>query len=449
MVGPGPTRGPDEIVAGAPDRARRRPALRAAGRAVAALAAVALVLSAADVGPFDLSVDAPLQGAPREETGPLPLAVTPTGGPSPLTVRNGVDWEPRGDLADDEEFVAAALARVRESRPGATRLYFAGRLPDGSRLVMVGTDVLAGMVTTAVHVLRAAPGRPVRAAPVTEGAALSDSQQYLAWAGPGAEGSVVAVALARPGPVRFGFSPRVTFTDDGSARRSWQLAYAPDGSVVTDLGDTDPLVAVRAHAPGVFGHPMLVRVEPEAAATSVLEVEGTDVPGYHGPDPAQLSRALRSGAGAVVDLDRATAEVIWSGAPWKGRRLALVLLTRSDGRRFQALAGQDGSLGFAAGTRALPLGGDSRLPWLLEPFSPQDPTLLLCPTGPGSLLYEREGQADLRLPVKADGVAALVAPGPTAPSAGGARVTLRDPSGRFLLSTVLPEPGFDDPLALG
>jgi hypothetical protein len=94
------------------------------------------------------------------------------------------------------------------------------------------------------------------------------------------------------------------------------------------------------------------------------------------------------------------------------------------------------------------VGGDSRLPWLLEPFSPQDPTLLLCPTGPGSLLYERDGQADLRIPVKDDGVAALVAPGPTAPSAGGARVTLRDPSGRLLLSTVLPEPGFDDPLAL-
>ena len=447
-MGDRPAGGPDEIVAGSPDRARRRPALKAAGRVLAALAAVALVLSAADIGPFDLAVDAPLRGAPREETGPLPLAMTPTGGPSPLVVRNGVDWEPRGDLADDEKFVAAAMARVRESRPRATRLYFAGRLPDGSRLAMAGTDVIAGMVTTAVHVLRVAPGRPVRSAPVTEGAALSDSQQYLAWAGPGADGSVVAVALARPGPVRFGFSPRVIFTDDGSARRSWQLAYSPDGSVVADLGQTDPLVAVRAQAPGVFGRPMLVRVKPEPPASSVLEVAGTDRPGYHGPDPGQLSRALRSGAGAVVDLDRATAEVIWSGAPWKQRRLAIVLLTRPDGRQFQAVAGQDGRLGFAAGTRALPVGGDPRLPWLLEPFSPQDPTLLLCPTGPGSLLYERKGQADLRIPVKDDGVAALVAPGPTAPSAGGAKVTLLDPSGRLLLRTVLPEPGFDDPLAL-
>ncbi|HTE75009.1 MAG TPA: hypothetical protein VK640_17675 [Actinomycetes bacterium] len=448
LVAGRPAGDPDEIVAGSPERARRRPALKAAGRVVVALAALALVLSAADVGPFDLSVDGPLQGAPREETGPLPLAVTPTGGPSPLTVRNGVAWEPRGDLAADEEFVAAAMARVRDSRPRATRLYFAGRLPDGSRLVMAGTDVMAGMVTTAVHVLRVAPGGPVRSAPVTEGAALSDSQQYLAWAGPGAEGSVVAVALARPGPVRFGFSPRVTFADDGSARRSWRLAYSPDGSVVADLGDTDPLVAVRAQAPGVFGRPMLVRVEPERETSAVLEVAGTEAPRYHGPDPGQLSRALRSGAGAVVDLERATAEVIWSGAPWKQRRLAIVLLTRPDGRRFQAVAGQDGVLGFAAGTRALPVGGDARLPWLLEPFSPQDPTLLLCPTGPGSLLYERDGQADLRIPVKEDGVAALVAPGPTAPSAGGATVTLRDPSGRFLLRTVLPEPGFDDPLAL-
>ena len=420
---------------------------------VGALVVVVLGLSAADIGPFDLSVDAPLEGAARQDTGPLPLAITPTGGPQPLVVRNGVDWEPRGDLAGDARFVAAAMARVHKFRPGATRLYFAGRLPDGSRLVMAGTDVVAGMVTTAVHVLRVAPGRPVRTAGVTEGAALSDSQQFLAWAGPAAagsavEGSVVAVALARPGPVRFGFSPRVIFTDDGSARRSWQLAYAPDGSVVADLGDTDPLVAVRAQAPGVFGRAMLVRVKAAPESVPVLAVAGTDDPGYHGPDPAQLSRALRTGVGAVVDLDRATAEVIWSGAPWKQRRLALVLLTRPDGRRFQALVGQTGALGFAAGARALPVDGDPQLPWLLEPFSPEDPTLLLCPTGPGTLLYQRAGQPDRLIPVKANGVAALVPPGPTAPSAGGATATLRDPSGSLLLRTVLPEPGFDDLLAL-
>jgi hypothetical protein len=413
-----------------------------------ALVVVALGLSAAGIGPLHLSVDGALGGAPSEDSGPLPLAVTPSGGPSQLTVRNGVDWEPRGDLAGDEDFVAAAMDRVHDSRPGASRLYFAGRLPDGSRLVLVGTDVMAGMVTTAVHVLRVAPGRSVRTATVTEGAPLSDSQQFLAWAGPGANGSVVAVALARPGPVRFGFSPRVIFTDDGSARRTWQLAYAPDGSAVADLGDTDPLVAVRAQAPGVFGRPMLVRVKPQPPRSSVLEVAGTDDPDYKGPDPGRLSQALRSGAGAVVDLDEATAEVIWSGAPWKQRHLALVLLTRADGRRFQAVAGQEGSLGFSAGTRALPVDGDPRLPWLLEPFSPEDPTLLLCPTGPGSLLYERAGQPDRLIPVKADGVAALVAPGPSAPSAGGATVTLRDPSGRLLLRTVLPEPGFDDPMAL-
>ena len=150
----------------------------------------------------------------------------------------------------------------------------------------------------------------------------------------------------------------------------------------------------------------------------------------------------------MVDLDEATAEVIWSGPPGSSggsRSSCSPVRTAAASRRWPA---RTATLGFAAGARALPVDGDSRLPWLLEPFSPQDPTLLLCPTGPGSLLYERAGQADLQIPVKADGVAALVAPGPTAPSAGGARVTLRDPSGRLLLRTVLPEPGFDDPLAL-
>jgi hypothetical protein len=51
------------------------------------------------------------------------------------------------------------------------------------------------------------------------------------------------------------------------------------------------------------------------------------------------------------------------------------------------------------------------------------------------------------LPVR-DGVAALVPPGPSPPSASGAQVTLRDQAGRLVLRTTLPEPGFDDPLGL-
>jgi hypothetical protein len=167
---------------------------------------------------------------------------------------------------------------------------------------------------------------------------------------------------------------------------------------------------------------------------------------YLGPAAPQASRALREGVGALVDLDTADLRLLWSGTPWS-RRLALVLVTRDDGQRFQALVGQQGDLGFPAGVRALPHDADVRLPWLLEPFSPSDPTLLLCPTGSGSLEYRRAGRPVRVLPVR-DGVAALVPPGPSPPSASGAEVTLRDPAGRLVLRTTLPEPGFDDPLGL-
>lgn len=433
---PGRSGGPDELLAGSPEvERRRRTVLWVAGLVAAG---VALAVVRPDV---ELLGDRP---DPEASRGPSRAAAPP----APVS-RDGIDWAPRGDLVDDDAFVSMALGRVRESRTEATRLFFAGSLPDGSRLVIAGTDVNRGIVATSVHALRVPRGVPVGRAEVTEGVALTDPQAVLAWAAHAEDGTVYAVAMARPGPARFGVSPRVEFTSDGSPRRAWSLHYAEDGVVVADLGrDADPMVAVRAQGPGVFSVPLLVRVVTGTRGSQVLTVRGTDAATYRGPDPAQLSRALRAGLGSVVHLEAVPRTVIWSGVPWKERRLALVLVTRPDGRRFQALVGQQGSQAFTAGVRALPTGAEPTVPWLLEPFSTQDPTLLLCPTGPGSLLYERDGQADLRIPVKDDGVAALVAPGPTAPSAGGARVTLRDPSGRLLLSTVLPEPGFDDPLAL-
>jgi len=123
-------------------------------------------------------------------------------------------------------------------------------------------------------------------------------------------------------------------------------------------------------------------------------------------------------------------------------------VTRRDGQRYQALVGEDDGRSFAAGTRALSRRADARTPWLLEPFSSVDPTFLLCPTGPGTLVYRRPGRPDRLLPITAEGVAPLVEPGPSPPATAGADVTVLDPSGRPLLSTVLPEPGFDDPLAL-
>lgn len=445
---PGHPDGPDEIVAGSSDDApRRRPVLRAAGRVALGLGALAIATSAVGIGPVDLS----LSGTPG--TGPQPSAPP---GPSydgqasvPPTRLDGIDWPPRGDLADDEQFVRSAMTRIRDFRPKASRMFFAGALADGSRLVLAGSDLNRGMVATAVHALWIRPGTDVDRARVTEGTAMTDPQQVMAWAGPVAGGRVVVVALARPGPVRFDLSEGVTFAADGTGMRRWRPFTAENGLLETSLAYTDPVVAVRARGIGAFTVPFVVRVATGRRPPGIVRVEGAVGPAYLGPDAAQLSAALHAGAGAVVDLDRATARVIWSGIPWKHRRLALVLVTREDGRRFQVLVGQDDERPFAIGTRALALDADPLTPWLLEPFSSVDPTLLLCPTGQGTLVYRRPGRPDRVLPINAAGVAPLVEPGPTAPSTAGARVTVLDPSGRALLSTVLPETGFDDPLALG
>lgn len=440
--------GPDELIAGRPETApRHRPALRVAGRLGVALGAVAVALSAVGIGPVGLSLSGDPAGRPQASTPPGPSYDGRAS--SPPTRLDGIDWPTRGDLAGDERFVRAAMSRVRDFRPGASRLFFAGRLTDGSRLVLAGSDVNRGIVATAVHALWVRPGTSVDRARVTEGVAMTDPQQVMAWAGPVAGGEVVVVALARPGPVHFDLSEGVTFAADGTGMRRWRPYYAEDGLLQTSLGYTDPVVAVRARGIGAFPVPFVVRVASGRRPPAVVQAQGADDPAYRGPDAAQLSAALHAGAGAVVDLDRATAEVIWSGVPWKHRRLALVLVTRADDRRFQVLVGQDDERPFALGTRALAVDADPMTPWLLEPFSSIDPTLLLCPTGEGTLVYRRPGRADRILPINAAGVAPLVEPGPSPPTTAGARVTVLDPSGRALLSTTLPETGFDDPLALG
>ena len=361
----------------------------------------------------------------------------------------GISWEPRGDLVDDNQFTVEAMVRITHERSEAGRLYFAGRLPDGSRLVLAGTDVNRGMVASRVHALLVPPGAEVAAGTVTEAAALTDPQQVLAWANRGRDGRVVVVAMTRPGPVSLEASARVAFAPDGSPERRWTAASAPDGVAVVDLGrKADPIVAVRAVAPGVFSLPLIVRVTGQEASGPLLRVAGVAEPDYRGPEVDNVRRALQGGAGSVADLASADLEVIWSGSPNGTVRLALVLVTRIDGQRFQALVGQQGDYEFPAGVRALPDGANDLLPWLLEPFSPEDPTLLLCPTGPGSLVYRRQGQPARVLPITPEGVAALVEPGASPPSASGAEVTLRDLDGAVVLRTTLPDPGFDDPLDL-
>ncbi len=386
--------------------------------------------------------DLALHGSPTVRPAPTSSPTRPAG---PTTVA----WDIRGDLADSRAFVSDAVRRIRRESSRVARILWAGQLPDGTRLALGGTDVAGGAAATTVHAMLAPPGTVVDDASVTEVATLSDEQQVLAWVGPGTDGHTFAVVLSRPGPVRFEVSGRVDFAADGSASRQWQQVRTRDGAAVVDLGtDVDPAVAVRATGVGVLATTEVFPVVGHGDGTGPVRVDGASGPAYRGPRQSLLVRGLRDSLGSLVDLAAARPRVLWSGTPWKGRRLALVLVTRPDGVRLQTVVGEQVGAAFGAGVRALPAGDPDEVPWLLEPFTSADPTFLLCPTGPGTLVYRRPGRV-ARLPVPASGAVGIVEPGAAPPSARGADVTLLDPGGRRLLRTVLPDHGLDDPLALG
>lgn len=225
---------PDRLTAGPDDDGRPgRPRLWWATAVAIGLVAVAVVRP-----------DLALHGEPPAKSPPTSVpSATPTDG-TPTSV---VTWDTRGDLATDLGFLQRAVTRIRQDRPEVARVFFAGTLPDGGRLVLAGTDVYRGVVATAVHALVIGPGAAVQDAPLSELAALTDPQQVLAWAGRGTDGRVSAVVLSRPGPVRFELLPAVRFASDGAPRRIWTTVHTEDGVVVTDLGtEVDPVVTVRA-----------------------------------------------------------------------------------------------------------------------------------------------------------------------------------------------------------
>jgi hypothetical protein len=377
----------------------------------------------------------------------------PSGSATPFAQPLGaaaVRWPLRGDLAHDDEFVQAAMRRLRTDRPGVSRPLFAGRLPDGSRLLLAGNEVNPGLVVTSVSALHVAARHASTTGRVSSVAALTDPAQALGWATVGRDGDVYALAMGPPRPVRLEMSGEVVFGGDGLPTRRWQRLGAPDGVVVTSLGRrTDPSIAVRSLGPATFATPVLIPVAGrEVAAPSNVLVDGTDGPSYLGPEPSQLAQGLVQDTRELLDLGDTVQRVIWSGSPTIQRRFALVLITRVDGLRFQALVGQQNGDWFPAGLRALAADAPDELPWLLEPFSANDPTQLLCPTGPGHLDYRKSGLPLSHVPIDEQGVATLLEPNNSSVRTAGARVTMFDSRGKGLFSTVIPNSGFDDPLAL-
>ena len=182
-------------------------------------------------------------------------------------------------------------------------------------------------------------------------------------------------------------------------------------------------MTVRATGPGVTPAAQVVRVVSATgrAGSARCGTRGVDAPTYRGPDPDRLVRGLQQEAGAVADLGASNLRVLWSGALWKQRRLALVLVTRRDG---VSAAGPRRP----AGRLRVPVRGAGAAPGrtgpaavAAQPVSPEEPTLLLCPTGKGTLVYSRPGQPDRTLPVPTPVSPALIVPGsnPAATAAHG------------------------------
>ena len=86
-----------------------------------------------------------------------------------MTAPPAADLPVGGDLADDTEFVDAALRRVRAGFPAADRVLYAGSLPGGGRVAFVGRDrdESEGIRALDVYALRVRPGASVEVAEVT------------------------------------------------------------------------------------------------------------------------------------------------------------------------------------------------------------------------------------------------------------------------------------------
>ena len=434
----------DELAAGSDKETRGGPGRRrlwwAAGLA-AGLVAVAVVRPDFALHAEQPGAAAAHRGADRRH-GP---------GSRPSTVA----WDTRGDLATDYG------VRVRAPSSGSGR---SGRRWPGSSSP-AGCPTAAGWCWPAATTTRTPSrppstpwwwrrGSPVADAPVTELAALSDPQQVLAWAGRDRDGHVSAVAAqpAGAGALRglpAGAASPTTAPPAGSGpRRTPRTGW----SSRTWATEVDPVVTVRAIGPGVTPAAQVVRVVSATgrAGQRPLRIRGVDAPDVPRARPGPAgARAPAGGRGAWPTSASSQLRVLWSGALWKQRRLALVLVTRPDGVRLQALVGQQGELRVPvrrAGAAPRRAGRSCRGCWSRS----RRRSRRCCSARPARARWSTAGPASRTAPCRCPrpGSRGCSSRAPTRRPPRGARVTLLDPQGQQLLSTVLPATGFDDPLAL-
>ena len=272
------------------------------------------------------------------------------------------------------------------------------------------------------------------------------------------------LVLARPAPMRVQVSSVVDYHPSGQISRRWRDAELDDGVVVTDLGrHVDPVVVVRPNnvssSTKITG-PILVQVQgrPELPGVDDVTVAGVSSPSYAGPDASQLVAALAQSVEMLFDLRDADSTVLWSGKLAAGyrhdsgarvtERGALVLMRRHDGATFQAFIYSDAMPALNSfQANAVRWSVADRLPYAFSTYGPGAPLLLVNPSGPGSATIIPGVGPTMDVRFDATGVATIAANAADAPRLDRARVIIRDPSGRTVLSAALPVPAAIDPFA--
>jgi hypothetical protein len=173
-----------------PDGVRRMSRVTRLRRPLAVLGVLGVVAAGTVLGPDLVSTrgsDAPAARPTRLRTDPLV---------PPATHAAALSWPTRGDLAGDQTFAAAALARVRTERRQTQHLIFAGTLPDGSRLALVAMDrggpQETSRATADLKAVLARPGADIRSGSVRPVGPLNDLSPAR-WAGAATDGHVYAV----------------------------------------------------------------------------------------------------------------------------------------------------------------------------------------------------------------------------------------------------------------
>jgi len=359
-------------------------------------------------------------------------------------------WPVRGDLAADVGFRNAVLAKARSADLPLVRLLYAGTLPDGSRLALlgVGRDVLVG----SVHFPRGAPPERIR---FSDAADLFAASGLTGWAGHLEDHHVHAVVLAAPGPMRAEVSPEVRYTSDGAAHRQWRRVTSRTGVAVIDLGrPLDPVVGVRL--PGdSSSRSVFLTVDPDRASARRdpgrnISIRGLHSRSYAGPDPADVSNKAVDVVDGVLGPRPVEASVLWSGSITITRRAVLLLVRRADGPIFQVLVSHEGDTD-TTDIRSVPWANAARMPWLFVPGYSQGHVKLINPAiaaRGGTAVIGRAGAAVRRVHIGRDGTIDLARDQSLAYDLYGAPVTVLSASGRLVVRSVLANPDTADLFAV-